>query len=75
MERVLALLQTAYANRPETYAALKGFLTTDGGEGYATVAAQLGVSVSVVKVTVHRMRTQFRTLLRRGNRPDGFGAS
>lgn len=64
VERVLALLQAAYANRPETYATLKGFLTTDGGEDYATVAAQLGVSVSVVKVTVHRMRTQFRTLLR-----------
>jgi DNA-directed RNA polymerase specialized sigma24 family protein len=65
MERALNELESLYAARPEVYRALKGFLTLTDEARYSAVAAALDVSLSVVKTTVHRMRKQFRELLRR----------
>lgn len=65
MERALRELEAQYHARPEVYQALKGFLTLTAESRYAEVAARLGVTQTVVKTTVHRMRRQFRDLLRR----------
>jgi DNA-directed RNA polymerase specialized sigma24 family protein len=65
MERALGELQSLHAERPAVFAALKGFLTGADETRYASVAADLGVSVPFVKTTVHRMRTTFREILRR----------
>lgn len=65
MERALAQLQLLHANSLEVFAALKGFLTGADETRYAVVAQQLGVTVPFVKTTVHRMRAEFRDLLRR----------
>ncbi len=42
---------------------LRCYLEVDGGPGFATSAAALGMSEGAVKVTVHRMRERFRELL------------
>lgn len=65
MERTMAELQEAHADRPEVFAALKGFLTATDETRYADVAANLGVSLPFVKTTVHRMRRELRAILRR----------
>ncbi len=65
MERALAQLEAAHADNPRLFAALKGFLTGTDETRYATVAAQLNVSLAVVKTSVHRMRAEFRDILRR----------
>lgn len=65
MERALGQLQSQYAGRPEVFTALKGYLTATDESSYADVAAQLQVSLPFVKTTVHRMRRQFRDILRR----------
>lgn len=65
MERALEELESLYAERPEIFASLKGFLTGSDETRYAVVAAQLGISQSLVKTTVHRMRRQLRDILRR----------
>jgi RNA polymerase sigma factor (sigma-70 family) len=65
MERALAELESLYGERPEIFAALKGFLTASDETRYAVVAAQLDISQSLVKTTVHRMRRQLRDILRR----------
>ncbi len=65
MERALNELESLYASRPDVYLALKGFLTLTDESRQDTVAATLGVSLAVVKTTVHRMRKQYRELLRR----------
>jgi DNA-directed RNA polymerase specialized sigma24 family protein len=65
MERALAEVEALYAQRPEVFAALKGFLTATDDTRYATIAAQLNVSQAVIKTTVHRLRRQFRDILRR----------
>lgn len=64
MGRALTRLQAQHAARPEVFAALKGFLTASDETRYDAVAQRLGISESSVKVTVHRMRAQFRELLR-----------
>ena len=66
MEHALRDLQALYQARPEVYEALRGFLTLTDETRYTDVAASLGVTEAVVKTTVHRMRKQFRDLLRRG---------
>lgn len=44
---------------------LKSFLTDDRGEtAYAQVAAQLGMSESAVKSSIHRLRSRYRELVR-----------
>lgn len=65
MERAINELASLYAARPDVYRALKGFLTLSDDTSYESVAASLHVSTAVVKTTVHRMRKQFRELLRR----------
>lgn len=56
--------EQAAAGNTETFEALKEFLQGSGrGTPYAKLAAQLGVSESVVKVTVHRLRKRYRELL------------
>ena len=65
MERALGQLAAAHADRAEMFAALKGFLTGSDETRYATVAEQLEVSVAVVKTTVHRLRAEYRDILRR----------
>ena len=64
MERALAKLQDQYAGEPARFLALKGFLTASETARYEAVAADLGVTVAVVKTAVHRMRRQFRDVLR-----------
>jgi DNA-directed RNA polymerase specialized sigma24 family protein len=64
MERSLARLQTLHLERLEVFHALKGYLTASDDTRYETVAQRLGVTESSVKVTVHRMRAQFREILR-----------
>jgi DNA-directed RNA polymerase specialized sigma24 family protein len=64
MERSLARLQTLYVERLDTFNALKGYLTASDDTRYETVAQRLGITESSVKVTVHRMRAQFRDILR-----------
>ena len=65
MERAINELASLYSSRPDVYRTLKGFLTLSDDTSYESVAATLQVSESVVKTTVHRMRKQFRELLRR----------
>jgi DNA-directed RNA polymerase specialized sigma24 family protein len=65
MERALAELESRYSERPEIFAALKGYLTATDETRYADVASQLNVGQSLVKTTVHRMRRQLRDILRR----------
>lgn len=65
MERALEQLQSAHADSPRVFTALKGFLTGVDETRYAEVAAQLSVTVAFVKTTVHRMRAEFRDILRR----------
>jgi DNA-directed RNA polymerase specialized sigma24 family protein len=65
MERAINELAALYSARPDVYGALKGFLTMSDETSYEDVAASLNVSQAVVKTTVHRMRKQFRELLRR----------
>lgn len=64
MERALGRLQALHAERLEVFTALKGFLTATDETRYATVARRLNATESFVKVTVHRMRAQFREILR-----------
>jgi RNA polymerase sigma-70 factor (ECF subfamily) len=53
------------ANKLELFEALKGSLTMSGCQKpYTELSEQLGMSVSAIKVTVHRMRKQYRAQLR-----------
>jgi RNA polymerase sigma-70 factor (ECF subfamily) len=67
LERVLDLLSAEYAARghSEVFVSLKVLLI--GGKGAvpsATLAAQLGMTESAVNVAVHRLRKQYRDILR-----------
>ncbi len=64
MQRALGKLQALYADRPEAFGALKGFLTAADETRYEDVARRLDITEASVKVKVHRMRAQFRELLR-----------
>lgn len=65
MERALAQLREAHATRPQLFDRLRGYLTASDDTQYESAARDLDVSVAMVKTTVHRMRRQFRDLLRR----------
>ena len=57
--------EMAQSGRPEQFDELKQFLTANGGaDEYAAVAAKLGVKPSSVPVLVHRLRQQYRELVR-----------
>ncbi|MGB0581032.1 MAG: RNA polymerase sigma factor [Limisphaerales bacterium] len=66
LDRVLERLELEQANagNSDTFAALKEFLTGAGrGTPHSGLAARLGVTENVVKVTVHRLRKRYRELL------------
>ncbi len=66
LEQVLARLEREMGaeGKAEWFAALKVFLTGDGGGTYAEVGVRLGQSAGAVKVAVHRLRRRYRQLLR-----------
>jgi len=65
LEQVLARLQREQeeAGRGVLFSHLKVFLTAESGRPYVELAAQLGLTESTVKVTVHRLRLRYRQLL------------
>jgi RNA polymerase sigma-70 factor (ECF subfamily) len=67
LDTVLAKLREDYARegREEVFDALKDRFSADGDPALlASVAAQLGMKESAVKVAAHRMRARYRKLLR-----------
>ena len=63
LERTTARLRACYP--PNQFEILKPFLLGDAARGdAAAAAAQLGISGSAFKVTVHRLRRRYRELLR-----------
>jgi RNA polymerase sigma-70 factor (ECF subfamily) len=66
LDRALARVRDKYlaSGRSEVFDRLKEFLTDDGtGLPYAEIARASGVTVDSVKVSVHRLRRQFRDAL------------
>jgi RNA polymerase sigma-70 factor (ECF subfamily) len=67
LDRVLARLgeEMSRSGHRQRFERLQEFLVGgDGGEPYAQVGVDLGMSASAVKVAVHRMRRRFAALLR-----------
>ena len=66
LDRAVARLRAEYEGRGRgpLYAALSHALTGSSDLPYAALAAQLDVSESAIKVTVHRMRSRLRELVR-----------
>ena len=67
LARVMSRLeaQTAKSGRHAQFERLKAYLTGDQPQlSYAETAAHLGMSEGAVKVAVHRLRRQFRDLVR-----------
>jgi RNA polymerase sigma-70 factor (ECF subfamily) len=67
LDRVLSRLHTEMvaAGREAAFERLKNYLTGDEPQlSYARTATELGMSEGAVKVAVHRLRRQFRDLLR-----------
>jgi len=67
LDRVLNDLQARYAERGkgELFEALKTSISGDArSESYVEIGGQLGMSEGAVKVAVHRLRKQYRELLR-----------
>jgi len=64
---------------PRTFRELQEFLTSDGDRSYADVGQRLGLATGNVRVTVHRLRQRYGTLLRKEiapaavRSPDGSG--
>jgi len=51
--------------KSKVFDALKDFLTTADATSYESVAARLGLPLSAVKTAIHRLRGNFRTVVRR----------
>jgi RNA polymerase sigma factor (sigma-70 family) len=67
LDTVMAKLREDYARggHERVFDALKGRFSADGGPALlASVAEELGMNESAVKVAVHRMRQRYRKLLR-----------
>lgn len=67
LERVLQRLREEYkaADRVPLFETLQSYLAgKEGQPGYAAVAVQLGLSETMVAVSVHRMRRRYGELLR-----------
>lgn len=66
VESVLARLRTEYdsTDRLTLFDALKGHVWGDENEGYSEVAARLQTTEGALRIAAHRMRDQFRRLLR-----------
>jgi RNA polymerase sigma-70 factor (ECF subfamily) len=60
--RALSALE---AEKPEHFAALKPWLDGSGDRPQAEIAESLAMSVTAVKVAIHRLRVRFRELIRR----------
>jgi len=67
-QQVMDQLQDEFkkSDKAELFAAIQPHLA--GGEDYASLAEKLNMSVSNVKVTVHRARNRYRELLRQSVR-------
>jgi len=65
LDEAFSTLRNEYEQRGagNLFAALKETLT-GGGEGYAAIAAQLGLTEGAVKVAAHRLRGRYRELTR-----------
>ncbi len=50
--------------KAEAFAALRPFLTSGDAPAYRDVAERLGTTEAAARVAVHRLRTEFRTVLR-----------
>jgi len=66
LDRVLDQLESDYQakGKAELFEQLKGFLTGDVDDSYATVASAMGMTEGAVKVSVHRLRRRYRELVR-----------
>jgi RNA polymerase sigma-70 factor (ECF subfamily) len=67
LDRVMSRLETEanHGGRPAQFESLKGYLTGEQPQlSHAATAARLGISEGAVKVAVHRLRRQFRDLVR-----------
>ncbi|MBI3853728.1 MAG: sigma-70 family RNA polymerase sigma factor [Verrucomicrobia bacterium] len=67
LEQALTRLREESAADHDTrqFDLLKTFLSAESGEGeYAAVAAQLGMTIGNVAVTVHRLRQRYREMIR-----------
>lgn len=62
--RALARLEHEHAGNPGHFAALKPWLDGGATRPQADAAQELGISPTAIKVTIHRMRTRFRELIR-----------
>jgi len=51
--------------KKEVFAELKDFLTTADATSYESAAARLGIPLNAVKTAIHRLRGNFRTVVRR----------
>lgn len=65
LDRVLAGLreERVAAGKGELFDRLKPFITYEGEESYAPVAAELSMTVNALKVTIHRLRESYRDRL------------
>ena len=65
LNRVLKRLEKEYRDkgRSDQFNVLQQYLSSADGDSYSDSADQLGISVSNVKVAVHRLRKRFRILL------------
>jgi RNA polymerase sigma-70 factor (ECF subfamily) len=66
LDRVLNRLQADWiaAGEEAAFERLKGCLAGSQAEAYAEIGASLGKSEGAVRVAVHRLRRQYRELLR-----------
>jgi DNA-directed RNA polymerase specialized sigma24 family protein len=66
LAELIGRLRESYSGGPQKFEVLKVFLVPSGQTvSYENVAARLGLSVPAVKTLVHRLRQQYKALLRR----------
>jgi RNA polymerase sigma-70 factor (ECF subfamily) len=66
LTELLRRLRESYSDEPQKFDVLKVFLVpTDSTVSYESAAVRLGLSVPAVKTSVHRLRQQYKALLRR----------
>jgi len=65
LQRVLETLGEEYrlADKESRFDKLKGTLTRDEGDSYASIAAELGMEVGAVRIAAFRLRERFKELL------------
>jgi DNA-directed RNA polymerase specialized sigma24 family protein len=64
LARALNSLEQEHSHKPELFAALKPWLDGQATASQAEVALALKMSETAVKVSIHRLRTRFRELIR-----------